>query len=217
MDEETERRSRGCAGGVATRSTAGPMLSPLFVMRSGTMIQREAVSLLLSFSLSRVYQAQYPRREISPFFSFFFFFLFPRTLRWREPPQPISLIRCSPIYARYESTRGQAEESRWIMIETVAVIRFRTLSLSLCWLINRVLRDHALALWVSISLSLPSFLFCERAFVSPFPHFFLSFLCVWLRLVWPLIGNGVAVCFSPLQRNVLFRRMEDARSRSFRG
>lgn len=44
---------------------------------------------------------------------FFFFFSIPRTLdeeRERES-HPISLIRRFPIYARYESTRGQAEES----------------------------------------------------------------------------------------------------------
>lgn len=102
--------------------------------------ERSRVSLTLFFSFACIHQAQYPRRESSPFFSFFFFY-------FQGPPQPISLIRRLPIYARYESTRGQAEESRWIMIETVALIRFRSLSLSLfCRLINRVLRDHALAL-----------------------------------------------------------------------
>lgn len=42
--------------------------------------------------------------------SLFFLFLFFSKDEERES-HPISLIRRFPIYARYESTRGQAEES----------------------------------------------------------------------------------------------------------
>ena len=131
MDEETERRSRGCAGGVG--STAGPMLSPLFVMRSGTMIQnRVSLSLSVVYIYLYVYvykyiyiYAQYPRREIYPSFFSFFPFQGPWMKREREREPPHFANKAFPDLRALWIDTGSSGRIGGIMIETVAVIRFR--------------------------------------------------------------------------------------------
>lgn len=88
-------------------------------------------------SLACIPSAIPQKRDLS---LYFFFFFISKDPGWREPPQPISLIRRFPIYARYESTRGQAEES----LDYDRNCGSDSLP-GPYWLINRVL-DYALAL-----------------------------------------------------------------------